>query len=74
MQVLGRIVVVIVEYKVAEDLHDPYVGHEIGHEALLLLHLHHLRAKRDRLSIGNYLITNALSNKRRRPRYLLETL
>lgn len=44
MQILGRVVVVIVEYKVPEELHDPYVGHEIGHQALLL-HLHHLRAK-----------------------------
>lgn len=45
MQVLGRIVVVIVEYEMPEHLHDPYVGHEIGHKALLLhLHHRHLRA------------------------------
>lgn len=43
MQVLGRIVVVVVEHEVPEDLHDPYIGREVGHQALLL-HLHHLRA------------------------------
>jgi len=31
MQVFGRTVIVIVEHEVPEKLHDPYVGHEIGH-------------------------------------------
>jgi len=31
MQVFGRIVVIIVEYEMSKHLHNPYVGHEIGH-------------------------------------------
>lgn len=31
MQVFGRIVVVIVEHEMPKYLHNPYVGHEIGH-------------------------------------------
>lgn len=31
MQVLGRIIVIVVEYKMPKDLHDPYVWVQVGH-------------------------------------------